>query len=124
MVEGVARLREQRPEEIGAALDAIGELARAGMKCLAEGELTELGRLMNANQRLLSSLSVSTEGIERACALARDAGALGAKLTGSGGGGAVIALAEDVEPVLSAFRGAGLACFATRVRARSADLTR
>jgi hypothetical protein len=40
---------------------------------------------------LLAGLHVSTEGIERACAIAREAGALGAKLTGAGGGGCVIA---------------------------------
>lgn len=41
---------------------------------------------------LLAGLMVSTEAIEAMCALAREAGALGAKLTGSGGGGSVIAL--------------------------------
>jgi mevalonate kinase len=73
---------------------------------------------MDLNQMLLSGLMVSTEGIERACASARTAGALGAKLTGAGGGGAVIALADlDPEPVLAAWRSEGLVCFAATVAA-------
>ena len=40
---------------------------------------------------------LSTENLERLCSAARDAGALGAKLTGAGGGGCMIALAPDLE---------------------------
>ncbi len=74
---------------------------------------------MNYNQMLLSGLFVSTEGIERCCALARDAGALGAKLTGAGGGGAVVALCDaDPSAVLGAWRAAGVECFGSAVRAK------
>jgi mevalonate kinase len=52
-----------------------------------------LGELMNLNQALLASLLVSTERLETLCAAARDAGAFGAKLTGAGGGGCVVAVA-------------------------------
>jgi mevalonate kinase len=71
---------------------------------------------MDLNQMLLSGLFLSTEGIERACHIARSAGALGAKLTGSGGGGCVIALTDgEAEGVLAAWQKAGLQCFSTRV---------
>jgi mevalonate kinase len=67
---------------------------------------------------LLAGLMLSTESIEHACDAARRAGALGAKLTGAGGGGAVVALADlDPEPVLAAFRAEGFPCFAANVRA-------
>jgi mevalonate kinase len=62
---------------------------------------------MDLNQGLLSSLMVSTARLEDLCAAARDAGALGAKLTGGGGGGCMIALVQDrnhAEPVLEALR--------------------
>ena len=49
---------------------------------------------MDLNQGLLSSLMLSTSRVEDLCAAARQAGAFGAKLTGSGGGGCVIALAS------------------------------
>ncbi|HYQ01024.1 MAG TPA: mevalonate kinase [Polyangiaceae bacterium] len=118
MVEGVARQRERRPELFEKALQAIRALVSNAKLCLEAGDLPGLGSLMNYNQMLLSGMFVSTEGIERCCALAREAGALGAKLTGAGGGGAVIALCDrDSEPILSAWRAAGIECFGSWVRA-------
>jgi mevalonate kinase len=118
MVEGVARLRERRPEVVDKALEGIRALVANAKLCLEAGDLPGLGSLMNYNQMLLSGLFVSTEGIERCCALAREAGALGAKLTGAGGGGAVVALCDgDSEPILAAFREAGIECFGSYVRA-------
>lgn len=120
MVEGVARLRERRPELVQKSLDAIHSLVNNARLCIEAGDVIGLGRLMDLNQMLLSGLFVSTEGIERACQLARDAGALGCKLTGAGGGGAVVAIVESgAERVLQAWRGAGLECFDTVVRASS-----
>lgn len=119
MVDSVARLRERRPLIVDKAVEAIAALVRNAKLCLETADLTGLGSLMNYNQMLLSGLFVSTEGIERCCALARDAGALGAKLTGAGGGGAVVALCDrDFEPILSAWRKAGIDCFGSYVRAR------
>ena len=54
----------------------------------------ELGRLMNENQRLLQSLNVSSAELDYLVQAARQAGALGAKLSGGGGGGNMIALVE------------------------------
>jgi mevalonate kinase len=119
MVEGVARLRERRPSVVDKALDGIRALVNNARLCLEAGDLPGLGSLMNYNQMLLSGLFVSTEGIERCCALAREAGALGAKLTGAGGGGAVVALCDrDFEPILATWRTAGIDCFGSHVRAR------
>ena len=117
MVEGVARLRERRPDVVNGALDGIRALVLSAQDCIETGDLPGLGRLMDLNQMLLSSLFVSSEGIERACAVARESGALGAKLTGAGGGGAVIALCPaESEPVLAGLRAAGFECFAASVR--------
>lgn len=97
----------------------IESLVKNARLALEAGDVTGLGRLLDLNQMLLSGLMVSTEEIETACRVAREAGALGAKLTGAGGGGAVIALCEaDPEPVLDAWRRQGLTCFSTRVAAR------
>jgi len=117
MVEGVARLRQRRPAVVDKALEGIRALVQNAKLCLEAGDLPGLGSLMNYNQMLLSGLFVSTEGIERCCGLARDAGALGAKLTGSGGGGAVVALCDaNSEPILAAWRSAGIECFGSTVR--------
>jgi hydroxymethylglutaryl-CoA reductase len=79
---------------------------------LQEGRLAEVGELMNINQGYLSALGVSTPELERLCTIARDEGALGAKLTGAGGGGAVIALVDEgADRVAQAFKQAGYFSF-------------
>lgn len=116
MVARVAELRERRPELVASALDEVGALVTAARTSLEAGDLAELGRLVNENQRVLATLEVSTPAIEHACSIARAAGALGAKLTGSGGGGAVLAVAPDPDPVLAALVGQGFEAFTTVVR--------
>ncbi len=116
MVESVARLRARRPELVEKSLAGIRSLVENARLALAAGDLHSLGKLMDLNQMILSGLFVSTDAIESACEAARSAGALGAKLTGAGGGGAVVALVEDrPEAVLEAFRALGLECFPTSV---------
>ncbi len=92
MVARVASLRDRQPAAVQAFLDEVSEVVAAASKALAQTDGPGLGQLMDRNQQLLSAVGVSTEAIERLCELARDAGAYGAKLTGAGGGGAVIAL--------------------------------
>ncbi|MBN2194217.1 MAG: mevalonate kinase [Polyangiaceae bacterium] len=116
MVESVAELKQRRPETVDRTLGAIDALVRNARRHLEGNHQVELGRLLDLNHTLLSTLMLSTAQIERVVALARGAGALGAKLTGSGGGGAVIALVEDPAPVLAVWREAGFRCFATAVQ--------
>ncbi len=119
MVESVARLRDRKRELFDKTADGILSLVKNARLCLESGDSIGLGRLMDLNQMLLSGLFLSTEEIEHACRIARDAGALGAKLTGAGGGGCVVALVEsDTGPVLEAWKAAGLECFSTVVHAR------
>jgi mevalonate kinase len=118
MVEAVARMRERRPEVVHKSFEGIRSLVRNARLAIEAGDRFALGRLMDLNQMLLSGLFVSTPEIERMCGLAREAGALGAKLTGAGGGGCVVALVSGsgpAEAVLKAWRGAGFQGFATRV---------
>jgi mevalonate kinase len=122
MVEHVARQFERRPELREKSVAGIAALVENARLCIEAGDLPGLGKLMDLNQMLLAGLMLSTEGIERACDAARRAGALGAKLTGAGGGGAVLALADlDPEPVLAAFRAEGFACFAANVAGDTAS---
>jgi len=111
MVEQVARLRSARPDAFERTLTAIAGLVESAEGCLLRGDLPTLGKLFDLNQMLLSGWLVSTPAIERACALAREAGALGAKLTGSGGGGCIIALCPEPAPVEERLRASGLHCF-------------
>lgn len=110
MVEGVARQLERQREATERTFDAIATLVRNARLALESGDLKTVGDMMNLNQHLLASLLLSTERIEALCAAARDAGALGAKLTGAGGGGCVLALASGPEgerAVLDAWRRIG-----------------
>jgi mevalonate kinase len=89
-------------------ITALGEHAAAGAADLARGDLVDLGARMSAAHVVLADLGVSSAKLDELVAVARDAGALGAKLTGAGGGGAVIALAPAREAVvLAAWQAAG-----------------
>jgi mevalonate kinase len=91
LVAGVRKLKE----EYGFAADtveAIGDIVRSGEGVLREGDLEELGRLMDFNHGLLSALGVSGRTLDSMVWTAREADALGAKLTGAGGGGCIVAL--------------------------------
>jgi hydroxymethylglutaryl-CoA reductase len=116
---GALRDRARRhPEHYGRIYDAIGALSRAARAHLEKGEYAAVGELMDVNQGYLNALGVSTPAIEALCAIARERGALGAKLSGAGGGGAVIALVDDTaqdgaDAITRAFAAAGYAAFAT-----------
>lgn len=116
MVENVRSLGERRPDLLAKSLSGVESLVKNARLCIEAGDLSGLGQLMNLNQMLLAGLFLSTPEIERACATARAAGALGAKLTGAGGGGAVIALAaETTAPIEAALRADGFVTFATEI---------
>jgi mevalonate kinase len=117
MVEQVAAQRERKPEVVDKTLNGISSLVENAVLCIEAGDLYGLGKLMDLCQVLLSGLFLSTTEIETACAVAREAGALGAKLTGSGGGGAVVALTQSNQRsrVLDAWRAQGIRCFAADV---------
>ncbi|PSQ28673.1 mevalonate kinase [Halobacteriales archaeon QS_9_67_15] len=95
----VAGVRELKDEYDFAAdtVAAIGDLVRNGEAALGAGDVAELGQLMDFNHGLLSALGVSARSLDSMVWAARDAGALGAKLTGAGGGGCVVALDESEE---------------------------
>jgi mevalonate kinase len=90
-------------------LRAIGEIVERGLAALARGDMEALGDLMDEDHEQLSWFGVSTAALDRACAAARGAGALGAKLTGGGGGGCAIALvrSDDRAGVTAALKQAG-----------------
>lgn len=113
MVEGVAARRAAQPARVEALLAEIGVLVEAARLCLLAGEHAQLGQLMSRNHRLLVELGVSTPALDHAVNVAEAAGALGAKLTGAGGGGCVVALASAAQAarVHEAWRGLGLSCW-------------
>lgn len=95
-VAGVRARRGRQPERYDAIFDEIDAVSLAGAKALSAGDYAELGELMNICQGLLNALEVSTPELEHMIDVARGAGALGAKLTGAGGGGSIVALCPSV----------------------------
>jgi mevalonate kinase len=73
----------------------LGDLAREGRELFERGDLLRLGKTFDAAHASLRDLGVSCPELEEVVAALRRAGALGAKLTGAGGGGAAIGLARD-----------------------------
>jgi hydroxymethylglutaryl-CoA reductase len=107
-VAGVRARYEHQPTAYGAIFDQVDALSIAGAKALVAGEFAELGQLMNVCQGLLNALGVSTPELERMVDIARRAGAAGAKLTGAGGGGSIVAACPgSAENVVAALHSAG-----------------
>ncbi len=80
----------------------IEELVIDGKMALEEKDFVGLGEIMNKNQRILHTLGASSKEIEKLINVALKAGAYGAKLTGAGGGGSIIALTDSPEKVARA----------------------
>ncbi len=94
----VARVRkawQQYPERYEGIFDHIALLTEAAREALIAGRQEEIGELMNLCHGYLNALQLSTPGLEELIHIARHHGALGAKLTGGGGGGSMIALCPD-----------------------------
>ena len=85
------------PARYTAWFDEIGEIVGAARHAIAAGDPAALGRLFTQNQLLLEQLGVSSPPLETLIAAANGAGALGAKLSGGGRGGNIIALVTPVQ---------------------------
>ena len=108
-VGDVAAGHAQDPERYQALFASIGALVARARAIIEGADPALLGPVMDENQRLLEALGVSAEINERLCAAARAAGALGAKLSGGGRGGNVIALVapDSAAAVAAALEAAG-----------------
>lgn len=93
---GDLRQRWQRdPQHYEAMFDQVGTVVNAVRAALNSGNLSALGPLLNQNQHLLQELGISSPELDQLVDAARAAGALGAKLSGAGWGGVIIALIRD-----------------------------
>jgi mevalonate kinase len=109
LVAGVRDLRDSY-EFAADTVEIIGDITREGEQLLAQADsgadpddalVRELGELMDFNHGLLSALGVSSRSLDTMVWAARNAGAAGAKLTGAGGGGCIVAL-DDSQSTRSA----------------------
>ncbi len=109
VVSDVRQLWQTAPRHWEDVFDRVGKIARQARAAIESGDLSALGPLMDANQALLQIMSVSSPELERLLSAARAAGAQGAKLSGGGRGGNMIALApkEKAPAVAEALLSAG-----------------
>ncbi len=115
----VARVRDgrQRNRDVyDTVFKGIDAVTLQAIEAIKRYDLERLGELMNVCQGLLNGLQVSSWELEELIQIARENGALGAKLTGGGGGGSMIALCpDDAGTVIEAIHSAGYQAMEVRI---------
>jgi mevalonate kinase len=108
-VQRVLAFKQQHPQHYAELHAEAIEVAYRGKKAIAQGDVPQLGMLLDRYHQLLQSLGVSTPPLDRLAEIARAAGAHGAKLTGTGAGGFLVAVvsAQNEARVVQALRRAG-----------------
>lgn len=108
-VQAVARRKSENPSWFDRCVRDADDLVERGISAFGCGDWKRLGAVLTANQKLLRDIGVSTRRIDTLVEVACAAGAYGAKLTGSGCGGFIIALvpSDAEEDVVAALRRAG-----------------
>jgi len=91
-VAGVRDRKEKEPEKYKQIFDRAENIAYLAKDALIDEDYEEVGKLMNENHKLLQQIEVSSKELDFLVKLSREYGALGAKLTGGGLGGNMIAL--------------------------------
>ena len=109
VVEEVKQKKEKNPEKFKKIFDDYTMIVNAAKTAIERKDLNTLGQLMNRNHEFLREIGVSCYELEELVQIARENSALGAKLTGTGRGGLMIALVRETESqrVASAFKDAG-----------------
>jgi mevalonate kinase len=108
-VGDVRKLWRKNQTHCESIFDEIGQIALMARRAIESGSLDMLGELMDQNHAFLQELTVSSPELDRLVDAARKAGALGAKMSGGGRGGNMIALVtQDLsETIIKSMQGAG-----------------
>jgi len=117
IVVGVSRIKSKTPVVIKKVrkfmehssfardlLDDMENIVMEGIDALKKGDIVKFGEMMNENHKLLYNIGASSKEIEKLIMTARKAGAYGAKITGAGGGGSIIAIGDDPEKIMEALK--------------------
>ena len=104
-VAKVANMLQKNPSRIE-EIETIGKIARRGIEALRNGDYEAVGRTMSENQIMLKSIGVSSPELDNLIKAAAPT-SLGAKLTGAGGGGCMVALTKNPKLTSDAIELAG-----------------
>jgi mevalonate kinase len=97
VVADVRSLKEENPKKFEKIFSKYEKLAKTARNALLRGEISTIGNLMNQNHKLLQDITVSGKVNDKLVEISLQNGAVGAKMTGTGRGGLIIALAENEE---------------------------
>jgi mevalonate kinase len=95
VVGEVRRFWQESPDYYDSLFDAVGKISQAARTAIESGKPEMLGPLMNKNHAYLQQMNVSSPELDKLVEIARNSGAQGAKLSGAGRGGNMIALAGE-----------------------------
>ncbi|MDR0911904.1 MAG: mevalonate kinase [Methanobrevibacter sp.] len=95
MVKSVNALKDRNPRIVSSIIETMGQITDEAKDALLNKDYNKLADLMNLNQGFLDAIGVNTFELSRMIYTARKNGAIGAKITGAGGGGSIIALAPN-----------------------------
>lgn len=103
VVEDVRKLKEENKEEFSKILKEYEDTFNEAKKAIKEYNIEKIAKLMDKNQELLRKINVSSDLLEKIISKAKEAGAISAKLTGTGRGGSVIALTpgKDLQEIVA-----------------------
>lgn len=101
MVAGVRDRWRKNSQLYEQLFDNIGRVSEIGIQAIKDGDYSSLGHMMTINHGLLSAIQVSSPELDRMVQIAKDNGALGAKLTGAGGGGSVVSVCNGNSDVIA-----------------------
>jgi mevalonate kinase len=118
VVADVRKKKDENPEWFERIVDEYQHVVKQGREALENMTLDRVGELMNKNHELLQKVTVSNEVLDKMVKIAREAGALGAKVTGTGRGGNINVLTPDPDlqdKVFQALKDAGYAAWKTKI---------
>ena len=113
----VSTVRERLPGLFSTLVAGVSELSLSAAEMLSRGDLEGLGNLLTINHAVLGSLGVSNETLDEMVDLMGSLGSYGAKLTGAGGGGSVVAVCPEAKEksIVSGLTARGFETFAAKV---------
>ena len=118
VVADVRARKDAEPDRYRRIFAEYVEVVSSARSALTSGKLDEVGELMNRNHKLLQEITVSCKELDRLVETASNAGAPGAKLTGTGRGGLMLALTPGKklqEKVAKAIEKEGYSAYRTRI---------
>lgn len=116
LVASVARLKSEFPEVIEPILANIGSMSAIAEDYVSRKDYATIGKLMNVNHGLLDAIGVGGPELSALVYAARSTGAMASKITGAGGGGCMVALADEssAQSIAKAIRDTGAEAFITK----------